>query len=106
MKRFIAAGVLAFFGLATLAFAADEFWVEKDWKTWTAAECKKVLEDSPWARRLLVEHENNGSHLPSVSRTATQTDTIQGAQNSGVGEINYFFQFVSAEPVRHVYARE
>lgn len=106
MKRFFMVGALATVAFAFATFPADNFWVEKNWKQWTAAECRKMLEDSPWARRVLVENANNASHLPSASRDASSTDTVQGAQNSGVGEINYFFQILSAEPIRHAYMRE
>jgi len=105
LKRFLASAVLAVLGLAVAAYAADDWWVKKDWKEWTAADCKKMLEDSPWAKRVLVEHENNVGHLPSVSRDATP-DVASGAQNSGVGEINYYFQFRTAEPIRHAYIRQ
>ncbi len=107
MKRFFAAGVMAILGLAMVTYAADDFWVKKDWKEWSAAECKKMLEDSPWAKRILVEHENNAGHLPSASQDAGLASDVMGsAQNSGTGEINYFFQFRSADPVRHAYIRQ
>jgi len=105
MKRLFAAGVLALFGLAVVAYAADDWWVKKDWKEWTESDCKKMLEDSPWAKRVLVEHENNAGHLPSVTKDAGGGAMSQ-ASNSGVGEINYFFQFLSAEPIRHAYMRQ
>ncbi len=107
MKRLIAAGMLAFFGLAVVSYAADDWWVKKDWKEWTESDCKKMLQDSPWAKRVLVEHENNAGHLPSASKdTGVSTDVMASAQNSGTGEINYFFQFRSAEPIRHAYMRQ
>jgi hypothetical protein len=107
MKRLFAVGMLAFFGLAVAAYAADDWWVKKDWKEWTESDCKKILQDSPWAKRVLVEHENNAGHLPSASKdTGVSTDVMASAQNSGTGEINYFFQFRSAEPIRHAYMRQ
>jgi hypothetical protein len=105
MKRFLAAAVLAVLGLAVAAYAADDWWVKKDWKEWTESDCKKMLEDSPGAKRVLVEHENNAGHLPSVTKDAGG-GAMSGSQNSGVGEINYFFQFRSAEPIRHAYLRQ
>jgi hypothetical protein len=105
LKRFLAAAVLSVLGLAVAAYAADDWWIKKDWKEWTESDCKKMLEDSPWAKRVLVEHENNAGHLPSASKDAG-SDTISGAQNSGTGEINYFLQFRTAEPIRHAYMRQ
>ena len=48
MRRYLAI-ILAISGLAALTARAEDFWVAKDWKTWSKAECKKMLEDSPWA---------------------------------------------------------
>ena len=48
MRRRYAAGILAVFALAVITASAEDFWVKKDWKQWTAADCKKLLEDSPW----------------------------------------------------------
>lgn len=66
MRHRLLAGILAVFALAVLTAKADDFWVKKDWKTWTAADCKKLLEDSPWAHRKLLENESNANHLPSA----------------------------------------
>lgn len=105
MKRFFAAGILAVFGIAFAAYAADDFWVGKDWKTWSAAECKKMLESSPWAQTKLIENENNAGHLPSVTKDAGNSDVMSGAQNSGVGELDYTFQFRSVPLVREAVVR-
>lgn len=105
MKRFAVAGIVTVFALVVATHAADDFWVKKDWKEWTASDCKKMLEDSPWAKRVLVEHENNAGHLPSASKDAG-SGTMESAQNSGTGEINYFFQFRSADPIRNAYIRQ
>ena len=91
MRRRYAAGILAVFALAVLTASADDFWVKKDWKTWSAADCKKLLEDSPWTHRKLIENESNVSRLPSagaqgVGAAPGQADT---ANNKDTGEVNY-----------------
>jgi hypothetical protein len=30
--------------------AADDFWVNKNWKSWSKEECAKILSNSPWAK--------------------------------------------------------
>ena len=103
MNRYFAAGILAVLGLAAIAYAANDFWVKKDWKEWTAAECEKMLEDSPWAKTALVENENssNFSSLQGNGSAATARATRRGT-----GEIQYFVQILSAETIRHAHVRQ
>jgi len=105
--RFIA-GILAVFALAALTAGADDFWVKKDWKQWTAGDCKKLLEDSPWAHNHLIENETNVSRLPSAGAQGTgaapgQSDT---ALNKDAGEVNYVVQIRSAAPIREALIRQ
>jgi hypothetical protein len=106
MKRRYAAGILSVLVFAVLAASADDFWVKKDWKQWTAADCKKLLEDSPWAHRKLLENESNANHLPSagtagVGAAPGSTD----ANNTGTGEVNYVVQMRSAPPIHEALIR-
>ncbi len=108
MRRRYTAGILAVFALAVLTAGADDFWVKKDWKTWTVADCKKLMEDSPWARRKNIENETNVTHLPSagaqgVGAAPGQADT---AQNKDTGEVNYIVVMLSAAPIREALIRE
>jgi hypothetical protein len=97
---------MAIFALAVLtAAAADDFWLHKDWKTWTVADCKKILEESPWAKRVLKENETDVGHVPSAAQGATIDKSAAGL-NQGAGEINYVVQIRSAEPVRHALIRQ
>src|SRR5579863_501134 len=82
MRRRCATGILAVFALAVLSASADDFWVKKDWKQWSAADCKKLLESSPWTVRKMVENESNVNRLPSAANGAN-ADT---AQNRDAGE--------------------
>ncbi|HLW97203.1 MAG TPA: hypothetical protein VKR82_01045 [Candidatus Acidoferrales bacterium] len=104
MKRFYAAGIMAILGLAAVAYAADDFWIKKDWKEWTAAECERMLQDSPWAKTALVENENSGKGFSSIGRCATTSPVTTSLY--GVGEIQYFVQLLSAETIRHAYLRQ
>jgi hypothetical protein len=108
MRRRYAAGILAILGLAVLTAKADDFWVKKDWKQWTAADCKKLLESSPWAVRKMIENENNVSRLPSAGNqgTGAQASTADTAQNKDTGELNYVVQIRSAAPIREALVRQ
>ena len=97
-----ASGILAVLALAVSTVGADDFWVKKDWKQWTTADCKKLLESSPWTLRKLVENESNVNRLPSAANGAN-ADT---AMNKDAGEVNYIVQVRSATPIRHALIRE
>lgn len=102
MRLRYASAILAILSLALITTVADDFWVKKDWKTWTTADCKKLLENSPWVVRKLVENESNVNRLPSAANGAN-ADT---AQNKDAGEVNYIVQVRSAAPVRRALIRE
>jgi hypothetical protein len=104
MNRYFVAGILAVLGLSAVAFAADDFWVKKDWKEWTAAECEKMLQDSPWAKTILVENQTNANNFSSIQRDAA--NTTAGTKLYGVGEIQYFVQILSSETIRRAYVRQ
>lgn len=108
MRRRFVAGILAVFAVAVLTAGAEDFWVKKDWKTWTAADCKKLLESSPWAQHKNVENETNVTHLPSAGAQGTgaapgQADT---AQNKDTGEVSYIVVMLSATPIREALIRQ
>jgi hypothetical protein len=108
MRRRYAAGILAVLTFAVLTAGADDFWVKKDWKQWTAADCKKLLEDSPWSHRKLIQNEGNINRLPSAGNQGigAQPSTVDTAQNKDTGELNYIVQIRSAAPIREALIRE
>ncbi len=74
-------------------------WAKKDWKRWSADECKKVLEDSPWARRLVQSD-------PKMANFASRTRGTQGAGSEAELAVYYVVQFRSALPIREAVARQ
>ena len=68
MRRYIA-GILLIVGLAAATAWADDFWAKKNWKEWSKGECDKILDDSPWAQRKIVENSSALTSQPSASRT-------------------------------------
>jgi hypothetical protein len=105
MRTRHAVSFIVVFALAVLAAGADDFWIHKDWKTWTAADCKKLLEDSPWTKKVLKENASDVTHVPSAAQGAT-VDKAAAGLNQGAGEIDYVVQIRSAEPMRHALIRQ
>ena len=90
--------VFLLFILVGNASRAGEFWEEKDYRRWSEKECRKLLEDSPWARR----------HVP-LSRVIVETLNPQQEGIDRARETNprmeYHVQFRSALPVRQAMVR-
>lgn len=104
MRRLVSC-ILGILFLASLTAGADDFWVKKEWKTWSKPECKKMLEDSPWAKRVLVDNSSDSSQLPYSTGHASDTPGF-GIANPGAGEISYFISLLSAPPIRMAFIRQ
>src|ERR1700684_3501635 len=102
-----ATSILVFLTLAVLAAGADDFWLKKDWKEWTPAECKKMLEDSPWTKKVLVENMPVRSRLPDAPNVTDGLNPGQAkyANDDDAGEIRYIIQLPSAAPIRQAQIR-
>jgi hypothetical protein len=105
MRRRYAMALLMILGMAALTYGADDFWVKKDWKTWSKAECKKMLEESPWAKRIVVDNNSIASSLPLATGHLGDNPGF-GMTSPGAGDITYFVQLLSAEPVREAFIRQ
>jgi len=103
MRRQVVLGMLTVLGLAVVTAKADDFWVKKDWKTWTKGDCKKMLEESPWSKRALVENNSSNGSLPSAGQGIQNTAQLG---NSGTGDITYYVQLRTATPVREAVIRQ
>jgi hypothetical protein len=102
MRRYVA-GILLILGIVAATAWADDFWVKKNWKEWTKGECNKILEDSPWAKRFIVENASTVGAMPSASHDPMSTS---GPSVIGAGEIEYHIQVRSAEPIRQALIRQ
>jgi hypothetical protein len=74
---------------------AQEFWVKKDYETWTEMECRKVLEDSPWAKTRVI-----GKAM--LQELATRT--LERARENAP-QVEYRVQLRSAWPLRQALVR-
>jgi hypothetical protein len=84
--------------LATASLAQGP-WTKKDWKQWSKDDCKKVLEDSPWAQRWTQSSTK-------MANFATRTGGTSGVGSESELEVYYVLQFRSARPVREAVVRQ
>lgn len=86
--------------LACLAVSqGGEFWQKKEYQQWSERDCRKLLEDSPWAQ--------------SYTLSQTLIEPLQTTSTEGAGErarearpqITYQAQFRSALPIRQALVR-
>ena len=74
---------------------SKDFWQTKDYRQWNEKECKKLLEDSPWAQ--------------DYTFTRTLIEPLQRATGERAGEskpqMSYLAQFRSALPIRQALIR-
>jgi hypothetical protein len=78
--------------LASATYAPAQFWEKKEWKTWSKAECEKMLSDSPWTR-----HFENSVYKEGASGMGTGT---QGFHGENRAQLEYTVQLRSALPIR------
>src|SRR5438445_4992472 len=74
-------------------------WGKKDWRQWSKDDCKKVLEDSPWARHWTQSDVK-------MANFATRTSGTQGVGSEAELAISYVVQFRSARPIREAVVRQ
>jgi hypothetical protein len=66
---------------------AQGFWAKKDYREWTQRECDRLLQDSPWAKRINL------------------VSTMGGETAAEQGFIRYDIQIRSALPIRQAMVR-
>ena len=79
-----------------LSLSAQGFWVKKDFTEWSARECWKMLNDSPWAKsetitEIFIEEIGAPGSVPSREHAP---------------QITYLAQIWSAEPIRQALVRQ
>ncbi len=102
-KKLATLALIALLGVVAAAQSKD-FWQTKEYKQWTEKECKKLLEDSPWA---------SDYTLKQVFIETLQSSSLPGAQPA-TGErerapssrLAYQVQFRSALPIRQAMVRQ
>ena len=80
----------------------------KPWTQWSEGDAKKILENSPWAQRLLQINApqmfpNAGQYLiiPPGNPSYAHNQSLDGMTDA----VNYYIRFLSAKPVRQALVR-
>lgn len=87
--------LLLLFVISVAAAQSKNFWEKKDYRQWTDKECRKLLDESPWA---------NQYTLSQVFIDPLQTDSTARERQSNP-RIEYKVQIRSATPVRQALVR-
>ena len=95
MRNRIRKSALIFLFVSVASAQSKDFWEKKDYRQWSDKECRKLLEDSPWA---------NQYSIGQVYIDTIQTDsTVRERQQNP--KIEYKVQIRSAAPVRQALVR-
>lgn len=96
--------ILSFGCLA--AVQGNEFWHKKDYKQWNERECKKLLEDSPWAKRHVISQVFiTPLQQNDITRGDGTRDDAQSRGRESNPQLIYQVQLRSAPPVRQAMVR-
>lgn len=112
-KKLFPCFLLAF---ATLYLYGADFWEKKPYTEWSAKQCQKLLEDSPWAVRYTdsdfgvnVNRFGTDGDLGTaregtlMGQDAQEADILRGGERQIVNV--FHFRFVTAQPIRMAIAR-
>jgi len=89
---------LFFFLLVSLVVAvaaAGEFWQEKEYRRWSERDCRKLLENSPWAKRYILSR--------ALVELLGRVDPERAGEPRA--EMQYVVQLRSALPIRQALVR-
>ncbi len=89
---------IALFLLAILVgspASAGEFWQEKEYQRWSERECRKLLENSPWAKHYVLGR--------AIVELLGRVDPVRAGEPSA--QMEYQVQLRSALPVRQALVR-
>ncbi len=92
------------FAVLALAVQAQEFWQKKEPAKWSESECKRLFNDSPWAKG----HEVSFNQSYSVSAQSGNVRKSSGglAESPQTGQsTGYVVAFWSALPVRQAFVQ-
>jgi hypothetical protein len=82
--------------LAAVGAAPAQVWVKKEPAKWSKDDCKKIMEDSPWADKFT---------LSTVREEAFVADSSYGTGREANPRIDFIAQLRSAAPIRQAQVR-
>lgn len=96
MKIRVAVVLAAALAAMALTAYAQEFWVKKEYKSWSENDCKKMLENSPWAKDWGDAKVHQDVFGQATGERARETET----------RLKYIAQIRSAMPLRQAMVRQ
>lgn len=99
MKRMTLLLLLSALLCAVAVSQGKEFWQKKDYRQWSDAEVRKLLEDSPWSKTYTLSQT-------FITPLANSGGAVQDRERVENPRFNYHVQFRSAQPVRQALVRQ
>jgi hypothetical protein len=90
MRRIVVAVLLLFLLGEAISGTKKEFWEEKDYNQWSAQECSKILNNSPWTRKF-TETWNTDETRIEDSRAYQKILDAPSVNGLPVGSFNRHF---------------
>jgi len=85
-------------GLVGSLLAADS-WMSKDYKLWDAKEVAKIMDDSPWAKSVIVS-----KYWPSAPKPGSPAE-VQGLASTNFEQATFYVRWVSSVTMHRAIAR-
>jgi hypothetical protein len=112
MRRIVIAVLLLFLLGEAIPGTKKEFWEEKDYKQWSAQECSKILNNSPWTRKF-TETWHSGETRIDDSRAyekilgnPSDLRDYKPPVDTGIRTFEVQMQLQSALPVKQALVRQ
>jgi hypothetical protein len=98
MQRTLRAAVVL--TLLASSASAQQFWEKKKYENWSKDECRRVLEQSPWAQKYSISVPIFAAAARSGSTTGRSGQDVTGTAGASTLDVTYITQLRSALPMR------
>ena len=92
--------------LTGVALVAADFWVEKDFTTWSDKEIQKMLTDSPWAKQVRIIVSGSLTEGPPAQVVAPEIPECGGEQFDRIQRTKVTITWASALPIKQASVRK
>ena len=92
--------------LTGVALVAADFWVEKDFTTWSDKEIQKMLTDSPWAKQVRIIVSGSLTEGPDAQVTIPEIPECGGEQFDRIQRTKVTITWSSALPIKQALIRQ
>ena len=92
--------------LTGVALVAADFWVEKDFTTWSDKEIQKMLTDSPWAKQVRIIVSGSLTEGPAAQIVVPEIPECGGEQFDRIQRTKVTITWSSALPIKQALIRQ